>query len=299
MDESGRELAHQGNGSITGIGIPPAGITAQRVQTQYTTSMMVQRPRELVRVEALAMQEAALLGADAFYGWGAGKDSVEGPAVGLAMGLARCWGNCAVDMGEVQETPDAWIFTAKFVDLETGYTLTRQFRQAKDWPVYGKFNEERKDDIRFQIGQSKAVRNVILNAVPKWLVNRALDKAKGGVREKVEELIAQKGLDVVQASYMQALAKLGADERRVLMAMGRATVAALSVEAMVILSGGVAAIMYGAETVEGVFPVRESDLADEAAKPKGGASGLAARLKAKTTQEPPQTTQEHTEEADF
>ena len=31
----------------------------------------------------------------------------------------------------MQETPDAWIFTGHFIDLETGFTLSRQFRQSK------------------------------------------------------------------------------------------------------------------------------------------------------------------------
>lgn len=250
-DESGNELAN--------FPMLANGQAMQRVKTEYTTAIAVQQPRVLTRVEKMAMEESALLGSDAFYGWGAGKDSVEGPSVGLAMSLCRCWGNCAVDMGEVQDLPDAWIFTAKFVDLETGYTLTRQFRQSKKWVVHGKFDEARKDDIRFQIGQSKAVRNVVLNAVPKWLTRRALDKAKGGVREAIEEAIKIHGMEKVVVKAVSRLADLGVDEARILAAMGRKAVAALTVEDLVILRGNIAALESGADDIDGVFPVKVSN----------------------------------------
>lgn len=230
-------------------------VPVQRVATKYTTAMAVQAPRVLAAVERRALEEAALLGADAYYAWGNGKDRVEGPSKDLAMALVRCYGNCAVDLGEIQETRDAWIFTATFVDLETGFTLARQFRQAKGWQVYGRFDEARKDDIRFQIGQSKAVRNVILNAVPGWLVKRALDKAKGGVREKIEQAVDQFGMEKVVAKALDTLAKFGVEEARVLQTMGRALRGALTVEDLVILHGSIAAIESGADTVDVLFPV--------------------------------------------
>lgn len=232
-------------------------VPVQRVATKYTTAMQVLSPRANAMVERRAMEEAALLGADAFYAWGNGKDRIEGPSKELAMALVRCYGNCAVDLGEIQETRDAWIFTATFVDLETGFTLARQFRQAKGWQVFGRFDEARKDDIRFQIGQSKAVRNVILNALPGWLVKRALDRAKGGVREKIEEAVAKFGMEKVVAKALDTLAKFGVDEPRVLTTMGRALRGALSIEDLVILHGSIAAIESGADTVDVLFPVRE------------------------------------------
>ncbi len=284
-DESGNELDR--------FPVLANGQAMQRVKTEYTTAIAVQQPRVLTRVEKMAMEESALLGSDAYYGWGAGKDSVEGPSVGLAMSLCRCWGNCAVDMGEVQDLPDAWIFTAKFVDLETGYTLTRQFRQSKKWVVHGKFDEARKDDIRFQIGQSKAVRNVVLNAVPKWLTRRALDKAKGGVREAVEAAIATHGIEKVVAKAVSRLADLGVDEARILAAMGRKAVAALTVEDLVILRGNIAALESGADDIDGVFPVKpeyvaavDPDLAARVAAKQQAEHDAARSAQAESSKEP-------------
>ena len=252
-----------GEGRMVENGAPVPAVPVQKVATKYTTAMAVQAPRVLASVERRALEEAALLGADAYYAWGNGQDRIEGPSKELAMALVRCYGNCAVDLGEIQETRDAWIFTATFVDLETGFTLARQFRQAKGWKVYGKFDDARKDDIRFQIGQSKAVRNVILNAVPGWLVKRALDKAKGGVREKIEAAIAKHGADAVIGKALDTLAKFGVDEARVLSTMGRALRGALTVEDLVILHGSIAAIESGADTVEVLFPVKDAQ------EPKG------------------------------
>ena len=230
-------------------------VPVQRVQTNYTTAVAVQRPRQLPVIEQRAMQEAAMIGADGYYGWGKGKNRVEGPTVGLAMAMARCWGNCALDLGEVQDLPDSWIFSATFVDLETGFTLTRQFRQSKTWTVFGDFGEDRKMDIRFQIGQSKAVRNVVLNAVPSWLINRALDKCKGGVREALEKYISKVGMPETQKGAMSKLAAVGATPDRVLFAMGRKAVAALTIEDLVILKGDLVAIESGADTLDAVFPI--------------------------------------------
>lgn len=244
----------------------------QRMQTSYATAMSVQRPRDLAVIEKAALQEAALLGADAFYAWGAGKDRVEGPSVDLANCLVRCWGNCALEMQPVQETPTGWIFTAAFIDLETGYTLMRQFRQAKDWTVYGKFDEARKEDIRFQIGQSKALRNVVLNAMPAWLVRRAMDKAKGGVREKMTAAIDKHGIERVAKQAMDKLENLGVNENRVLKSMGRKSVAALTVEDLVLLHGNAAALESGSDDIDGVFPVPDET------KSKRGAEGLTDRL---------------------
>src|ERR1700733_12715611 len=140
------------------------GRSIQRVQTGYCTAVAVQKPRSLVVVKKRLDEEAALAGEDFFYGWGAGKDRVEGPSVGLAMAAVRCWGNCAIEALPVQDLGDSWVFTSAFIDLETGFTLTRQFRQSKKWTVHGKMDGERKDDVRFQIGQSKSARNVALNA---------------------------------------------------------------------------------------------------------------------------------------
>jgi hypothetical protein len=249
--------------TLAGVSAIENGRSMQQVRTAFTTAISVQKPRKLPEVESHLMAEADQAGENFYYGWGAGKDRVEGPSVGLALAAARCYGNCAVDLLPVQETIDAWVFTASFVDLETGFTLTRQFRQSKSWTVYGKFDAARKDDIRFQIGQSKAIRNVVMNAIPEWLVRKAMDRSKGGVREKIEKLIAEQGASTVIEKAMGRLAEHGVDEEQMLAKFGRPTVRGLTIEDLVLIRGDLSALESGQDTVANLYPQAPAKQQDE------------------------------------
>jgi hypothetical protein len=247
------------------------GGALQQVRSSYATAIYVQKPRELADVQRRLLEEARLAGTDFYYGWGKGKDAVEGKSVQLAMAAARCWGNCAVETQPVQDMPDSWIFTAAFVDLETGFTLSRQFRQSKKWMVYGKFDDERKDDIRFQIGQSKALRNVVLDALPETILRRALDEAKAGVRAAVEDYVKKNSMVKAVDAIIVALGKFGIKEELILERLGRADRAGIDVDDLVILRGNLVAIDNGQERAEVLFPSKEqkapsSEISDRASE---------------------------------
>lgn len=218
----------------------------QRIQAIGGQVLSTVRPRDENTVMSRAEHEARMLGDAAYYAWGKGKDAVQGVSVKLAMVLARCWGNCEVDAQLVGETPDAWIYEATFFDKETGFTYRRPFRQSKEWTVYGKFDNERKDDMRFQIGASKAVRNVILNALPEWYVSRAIDAAMGGVREKIEQAISQYGIDAIRQKAIEALARYAQPEK-ILAYIGRKHVSQLDINDLVHLRTMLTAFESGAE----------------------------------------------------
>ena len=247
----------------------------QQVSGQHVKSLAVMKPRAIARVQEKFLQEAALAGESFYYAWGKGKNRVEGPTVDCAMALARAFGNCAVDMLPVDDQPDAWIMTASFLDTETGFTLTRQFRQSKNWVVYGDLDPERKDDVRFQIGQSKATRNVIVNALPKWLVNKGVEAAKSGVRDFIEKLIKTDGLESVQRKAVDFICKFGISEERVLQKFGRATVKALEVEDLVLMKGDLNALKNGLDTAENLYPLEKPE---EEKKPEGAAPGTLGEL---------------------
>lgn len=264
-----------------------------QVRGSYATAVSVQNPRSLQTVTRNLERESALAGASFYYGWSVGRDKVEGPSIGLAMAAARCWGNCAIEQLPMQETPDSWVFTAIFVDLETGFTLSRQFRQSKRWTVAGKADAERKDDIRFQIGQSKAARNVILKALPEWLVDKAMEAAKAGVREKIEQLIKDRGLPAAVDAAVKALAKVGVSEAAVLDKCGVAAVTALDVDHLVILKGDLTAIQSGQERPEALFPAlagTESDTSKRA-RPSNVSELLGTAKSDDTKQGPPSEAQ--------
>jgi hypothetical protein len=235
-----------------------SGGAMQQIRSAYVTAVAVQKPRALPIVQRRLLDEARLAGEAFYYGWSAGKDRIEGPSVELAVAAARCWGNCAVEMQPVQETHDAWVFTGTFVDLETGFTMSRQFRQSKKWTVAGRMDDERKADVRFQIGQSKAQRNVILRSLPKYLIEQCMEEAKKGVRGKIEDLIKNKGKAGAVKLALGALLKCGVSEERVLKKLSVADSRGIDVEHLVILKGDLYALENGQDTADVLFPVAET-----------------------------------------
>lgn len=240
----------------------------QQVKTTYTTALAVQKPRDLMVVHKAIQAEAALAGESFYYGWGSGSDKIEGPSIKLAMAAARCYGNAAVDMLPVQELDDSWIMTAVFVDLETGFTLTRQFRQSKNSKVHGKHDAERKDDMRFQIGQSKAVRNVVVNAVPEFLIDAAIESAKSGVRKKIEAFVGKNGVAAAIDMVVKGLKKHGVQEIDILEKCKVAEIKAISVDHIVMLRGDLYALDNGQEYASTLFPTMEAKSGSKAAASK-------------------------------
>lgn len=256
---SGFDLAPAVNSDLlqqaSGISAGESGAVIQQVKTSYTTAVMVQQARNLEQVRVKLMAESRMAGESFYYGWGSGKDKIEGPSVGLAMAAARSFGNCAVDMQPMQETPEAWIMTAVFVDLETGFTLTRQFRQSKKSVVHGKHDAERKNDIRFQIGQSKSVRNVVANALPKWLIEAAVTEAKNGVKEKINSYIKANGIVAAVNYVLRGLLKHGVKDEHVLKKCEVASVEGLTVDHVVLLRGDLHALDNGQDYATALFPL--------------------------------------------
>ncbi len=146
---------------------------------------------------------------------------VEGPTIGCALDVARAYGNCSVDCNEIEEVADGWIFKAVFLDIETGFRLTRPFRQRKTQNIGGMGGDKgRAEDIIFQIGASKAMRNVTRNAL-RGLIDSALrfgaqrltekvEKDKPSVIKKITDRLAELNIPVkrIQAHHQKVLADL-------------------------------------------------------------------------------------------
>lgn len=222
-----------------------------RSGTKYSTAMQVMRRRDLIRdVLPRCEQEAAIAGDDFYYSWSQGGKIIEGLTVGAALAIARNMGNNAVDV-EVTENPSAYYFSAVYIDLETGFNLRRVYRQNKQSPKTrdGKdiYTGDRGQDIIFQIGQSKAVRNVTMNAVPNWLSRKVMEKAKENVTEKIEKM------GVVKASQIliDKINALGIPMERVIRHYGSSD--KWDVVKLVQLSGAVRSIEDGRERLDDVF----------------------------------------------
>jgi hypothetical protein len=137
------------------------------------------------RLKALA----AAAGEDWYYRWPVTdrrkgtRTYVEGPSIKMANDLARIYGNCRVWATE-QDLGTYWVFHGCFVDLETGFNLMRPFRQRKSGSKLGGDDAERRLDMAYQIGVSKAERNVVINALQTY-ADFALEEAKNSLVDKI------------------------------------------------------------------------------------------------------------------
>lgn len=270
-------------------GIPQAG-TALQVKTQHATAISVQVPRTLHNCLQSIKIEAAISGERFYYGWSVkdkrtGRSSmIEGPSVKLALAACRCYTNCAVDMLPVQETADAWIFSAVFIDLESGFTLTRQFRQDKSSTVYGELGQARKDDVRFQIGQSKAIRNVVVNAVPDCLIDEAMQAAKSGAMARLDKFVDEKGMVYAVDQILKGLGRYAVTVEAVLLKLGIADLKAIDKKELLALRCDLSALDAGQDYAENLFPsLAEANKAKQ--PPKKPNTDDASK-----TEKPPKTT---------
>jgi hypothetical protein len=237
-----------------------AGGAIQRVGTAYATAMVVQKPRDIAVIQTNFLAEARLAGESFFYGWGSGKNRIEGASVGLAMALLRTWGNCAVEHGPIQDLADAWVYTARFIDLETGVTVTRPFRQDKKFTVYGKHDEFRKTDMRFAIGASKATRNVILSVLPDYLIDAGIATAKAGAGAKLDAFLksmkekGKDGLQIAIGMVVGGLIKAGVKEDAILRRFEVETRAALTRDNVLTMRGDLSTIDKGNEEAATLYP---------------------------------------------
>jgi hypothetical protein len=224
--------------------------------------MAVQRPRNLDKVVAAVLREAEFAGDAFYYSFPMGGKKIEGPSIGLAMAVAREWSNCAVPV-EYYETATEWVFTAHFVDLERGFTVSRVFRKKKGKGAFKKLEDDRAEDMTFQAAQSRAIRNVVLAGVPRWLTDQAKERAKDAVLKG----ISKEGLAAATEKALKFLAGYGISEERVLAVMGKPKHEWVS-EDIASLRGMASQLRDGQTTAEHLFPLPAGPEARPSAEPK-------------------------------
>lgn len=192
-----------------------------KTQTAYQTAITVQKPRDLKKVEADILFEASQMGEDFIYSWQVndknnketGKSTVEGVSIDGAMILVRNWGNAVCEPDLVDETPTHYLLKATFIDLEKGFSSPRLYRQRKG-ERRGGMDAERAEDIAFQIGQSKAIRNAVCRGIPQWMQDRAVEAAKSEAAKKYSDVpkaveAVRKYAEGLKVSDVQLIARMG------------------------------------------------------------------------------------------
>lgn len=219
------------------------------------------------RDDARVLQKLSALGAAAGDDWfyrfpvrnrqKGTTDYIEGPSIKLANDLARIYGNCEVDV-RVQDLGESWLIYARFTDYETGYALTRPFQQNKGGARIGGSGgdaDARRLDIALQIGVSKAIRNVTVNALQTY-ADYAFDAAKNSLVEKIG-----KNLVGYRERTLRGVENLGVELPRVEHLMGKPAKDwnAADVARVIALCKG---ISDGMSTVDETFPSKDSLPAD-------------------------------------
>ena len=231
----------------------------QQVKTAYTTAVAVQKPRSIERVANNVLTESRLAGSAFYYRWEVKnnktgrKSVVQGASIDLAMCIARNFGNCVVDV-EATETATHYMIKGIFVDLETGFTVPRLYRQRKNQDIGGGYGADRAEDMVFQIAQSKAQRNAILKAMPAWLVEKCIEVA----REAEVSQIKPENLVLARAKVLEFFGKYGISLERIEDKIER-QMDLWTAEDIVDLRAAATALKEGRITANELFPTDKQD----------------------------------------
>jgi hypothetical protein len=207
--------------------------------------------RDLPRVRQEIKEIAAMAGPDWFYRFpvrtqSGGQDWIEGPSIKLANNVARIYGNNSNEVREV-DVGDAWVFYARFTDIETGFSMERAYHQRKSQTSLKTKDRDRQMDIAYQIGQSKAIRNAIVNALGVYC-DFAFDEARNLLVDKI-------GKDIAgwRERTVQGIANIPVELKRVERVVGRAAKDWLAPDIARIVAM-MRAIHDGMTTVDETFP---------------------------------------------
>lgn len=160
-----------------------------QTQMQVVGAQPVAVRRDISRVLQEIRVLAAAAGEDWYYRFPVKNrktgrtDYIEGPSIKLANDVARIYGNCEVDC-RGQDMGNAFLFHARILDIETGFALTRPFQQRKGAAKIGGDDDARREEIAYSIGTSKAIRNVVVNALQTY-ADFAFEEAKSALVSKI------------------------------------------------------------------------------------------------------------------
>jgi hypothetical protein len=269
-------------GELVPIGHHPAPMPSGQGLTVHDgiiTAQKVDVERDLGKVMKNIKILAAAAGDDWYYRFpvkkkGGGVDHIEGPSIKCANNVARIYGNCQID-SRVLDNGDSWIIYARFVDYETGFSMTRPFQQRKGQTSVKSSDAGRQLDIALQIGVSKAIRNVVSNALETF-VTFAFEEARNNLVEKVG-----KKLPEYRARIVERLGQMGIDIKRVETALGRSHGDWLAADVARVIAE-IKAIADGMATADETWPAdapvepQRKDFQQQGGDDAGAAGGASA-----------------------
>lgn len=205
------------------------GLSVSKIENDNQQVIAVQRPRNKVKVIKEALEELEMapeFASKCFYSIPykndqGGTTPVEGGSIGLAMMVARLWGNCATGKRYIVEKDDRVIVEGVFMDYETNFRVLAQYSVSKTyWSKSAKAVIPLRDDrlnMAIQSGMSKALRNAIFGAIPIPLRDGLFKKAKElainptGAKKKLTHVEVKEKVKMAILEFV----KMGADKKTV------------------------------------------------------------------------------------
>jgi hypothetical protein len=280
------DLAQFANAAAQPNQPPERGHALVRPTTGLAERVIGAQPVAVYRDEQKVLQKlgalAAAAGSDWFYRFpvrkrDGGQDWIEGPSIKLANDVARIFGNNVNEVREL-DVGDAWVFYARFTDIETGFSMERAYRQRKSQTSMRTRDADRQLDIAYQIGQSKAIRNCIVNSLQIY-ADYAFEQARNSLVDKIG-----KDLEAWRKRTLQGLANMPVELPRVERVVGRAAKDWLAPNIAQVIAM-MKSIADGMASIDEVFPPLEAPVVAEAkaspppsgepavAREEGGAQG--------------------------
>ncbi len=215
--------------------------TAKKYPRSVTN--FIKRATELVSLnESIAQQCIYALPRD-------GK-VIEGPSARMAEVIFNAWGNSRAGARVVSDTGDFITAQGVFQDLEQNTAITFEVQRR----ITDKNGRRYKPDMIGVTGNaaaSIALRNAILKGIPKAYWEGIYKKARSVVAGDIKTL-ANKRADAIQAFVIY-----GINEAQILAKLGKAGIADINTDDLVLLFGMLTAIQEGDTTPEQAFAKAE------------------------------------------
>lgn len=254
------------------------GTAVDRAMADIVTAQRVSVKRDIPRILKEVDQIAEAFGPKFYYSWPTKNQDgtvgeVCGASIDCAMALVNIWGNCRVGAVVIDENPTHWVFAAQFVDFEKGVTVMRAYRQRRSQSAGKKMMADRAEDMAFQIGQSKAIRNVIVAGL-KIYCDRAVQAARNSAFKWVQDN-PERALQVV----LDLASGLRIPVARMERLTGRKAAAWLAPD-LISVRAKLISIQDGFDDVDTAFPAADADDATDAkGQPETGPAKAPAESK--------------------
>jgi hypothetical protein len=227
-----------------------AAITRSEVETQLDAAHKYPRSIKRFLDEANAMVSRSVdVASMCFYSLPRDGKQIMGPSVRLAEIAASAYGNLHVGARPLEVQDGDTVCTAQGVawDLQKNLRVTVE----KTRRITGKSGKRYSDDMVIttqNAAASIALRDAIFRVIPRAYIDEVYKRARA-VAVGDAKAIGERRVNAIAA-----LTKMGATQERILAALGRSEVEAITLEDLERLIGNFTAIKDGSTSVDEAFP---------------------------------------------